>query len=238
MCRLWDLGWGGRVESSRWGQFKSLRSAGRQVFGAALGGRGARSAGLGGGRRPAGVSRGRGARRGVGTRGGSQRSRASQRAGAVWLCGRDGLRPVRRRAGSDIGARFGSQSRCSPSRWSCWVQTIRSWALSASSSHAALGSNAWKGRCETPVAFTELDAVFDLGVLTVGLFQRGEIVAGLVGDEALEAVTVEICEREAARRGVGARAVRSIGCHRASPRGSPDRSALSPTPRRAAHRPR
>ena len=50
--------------------------------------------------------------------------------------------------------------------------------------------------------FQVLDADFDLGVLTVVLFQRGEIVAGLVGDEALEAVPVEIGERQL-RAGMG-----------------------------------
>jgi hypothetical protein len=41
-----------------------------------------------------------------------------------------------------------------------------------------------------------LDAVLDLGVLAVGRLERGDVLAWLVGDEALEAVTVEVGEGE------------------------------------------
>ena len=41
-----------------------------------------------------------------------------------------------------------------------------------------------------------LDAVFDLGVLAVVSFQCGDIGIGLVGDETLEAVPVEVGKRE------------------------------------------
>src|ERR1700677_2008954 len=41
-----------------------------------------------------------------------------------------------------------------------------------------------------------LDAVLDLRVLTVGRLERGDIGVGLIGDEALEAMTVEVGEGE------------------------------------------
>jgi len=41
-----------------------------------------------------------------------------------------------------------------------------------------------------------LDAILDHCVLTVGCLQRGDVVAVLVGDEALEAVTVQVGEGE------------------------------------------
>lgn len=41
-----------------------------------------------------------------------------------------------------------------------------------------------------------LDAILDLGVLSVGRFEHREVVALLVGDEALEAVPVVVCEGE------------------------------------------
>ena len=41
-----------------------------------------------------------------------------------------------------------------------------------------------------------LDAVFDLGVLAVAGFQRRDVGAVLVGDEALEAMAVEVGEGE------------------------------------------
>ena len=65
--------------------------------------------------------------------------------------------------------------------------------------------------------FERLDAVFDFGVLTVGPFERGEVIAGLVGDEALEAVAIEVGEREL-RAWVWTLAAADQTCPRASPR--------------------
>ena len=39
-----------------------------------------------------------------------------------------------------------------------------------------------------------LDAILDLGVLAVEDLERGDVLVGLVGDEALEAVPVEVGE--------------------------------------------
>ena len=60
-----------------------------------------------------------------------------------------------------------------------------------------------------------LDAVLDLSVLAVKYLQLGDVLVGLVGDEALEAVTVKVGEGQL-RCGVqGARADRSAWFPRA-----------------------
>jgi hypothetical protein len=57
-----------------------------------------------------------------------------------------------------------------------------------------LGANAWKREVRSAGRFQRLDSVLDLSVLAVELFEHSEIVAGLVGDEALEAMPVDVAE--------------------------------------------
>jgi hypothetical protein len=61
-----------------------------------------------------------------------------------------------------------------------------------------------------------LDAVLDLGVLAMQRLERGDVVVGLVGGEAVKAMPVQVGDGEL-RAGVRAlRAGRSAGCRRAS----------------------
>ncbi len=59
--------------------------------------------------------------------------------------------------------------------------------------------------------------------------ERREIIAALVGDEALEAMAVVVGERQVARRGEDARGDRRGGCHAAQSGESSTRSVRSQT---------
>jgi hypothetical protein len=57
-----------------------------------------------------------------------------------------------------------------------------------------LAAKAPNGKRETPVALTILTPVLDLGVAAVGDLQCGDVGVVLVGDEALEAMAIEVGE--------------------------------------------
>jgi hypothetical protein len=61
-----------------------------------------------------------------------------------------------------------------------------------------------------------LDAILDLGVLAVKELERGDVRVCLVGDEALEAMAVDVGEGELRARGADARGGRSGECPQAS----------------------
>jgi hypothetical protein len=65
-----------------------------------------------------------------------------------------------------------------------------SWAVSVSANHAVFAWQDLNGRCPAP----QPDAGLDFGVLAVAGLECGDVRVGLVGDEALEAVTVHVGE--------------------------------------------
>ena len=79
-----------------------------------------------------------------------------------------------------------------------------------------------------------LDSVLDLGVLTMRSLKRGDVLVGLIGDEALEAVPIHVGEGSCAGMGTLAAAISLV------PSGHEERSmspvsSVTATPRVAHH---
>src|SRR4051812_19706819 len=73
---------------------------------------------------------------------------------------------------------------------------VRSCASSAASSHAWLAVKAENGRFSRPVLLSARTRSSNDRVVAVTSFQSSQVRAGLVGDEALKAVPVEVAKRQ------------------------------------------
>ena len=131
--------------------------------------------------------------------------RASWLAGAAWRGGR-GRRVVRRCAGAGSAGSWVRRSASSPSRQSGCVQALRSWAISESSSQTALSANSRNGRFSRPVLLGGADAVLGVCAAAVQALEL-DSVAGEVGQCGLEAVPVDVGERQLRAR------VRTLAAH-------------------------
>src|SRR3954454_5776091 len=90
----------------------------------------------------------------------------------------------------------------SPSSASRWVQAIRSWGISAISSHTALWSKSRNGRVGQAGLLGGADAVLGAGAGAVAALEFDR-VAVEVGQREQEAMPVVVCE---AQLGAGVRA--------------------------------
>jgi hypothetical protein len=69
---------------------------------------------------------------------------------------------------------------------------MMSWASSRELKPGGVGGEGLEGQVASAGGLQRLDAVLDLGVLAMGRLQRGDVVVVLVGDEALEAMALEV----------------------------------------------